>query len=77
MRTVAAACVGVLTLLVALAGGAAHGSAPAAQEPGLKVGDTAPDFSLAGSDGRTYTLAEHKGVRPVVLAWFPRTPIKD
>lgn len=38
----------------------------------LKVGDPAPDFSLPGSDGRTHGLAEHRGQRVVVLAWFPK-----
>jgi len=38
---------------------------------GLKPGDPAPDFSLAGSDGRTYRLKDLSG-RPVVLAWFPK-----
>ena len=37
----------------------------------LKQGDPAPDFSLAGSDGRTYRLKELAG-RTVVLAWFPK-----
>lgn len=37
----------------------------------LKVGDQAPDFSLPGSDGKTYTLAGLKG-KHVVLAWFPK-----
>jgi peroxiredoxin Q/BCP len=38
----------------------------------LKVGDVAPAFSLQGSDGKTYTLADFKGKRAVVLAWFPK-----
>jgi peroxiredoxin Q/BCP len=38
----------------------------------LQVGDKAPDFSLAGSDGRTYTLSQFKGKQAVVLAWFPK-----
>ena len=38
----------------------------------LKVGDMAPAFSLQGSDGKTHTLAEHRGKRAVVLAWFPK-----
>jgi peroxiredoxin Q/BCP len=38
----------------------------------LKPGDLAPDFTLAGSDGRTYHLADFKGKRAVVLAWFPK-----
>ena len=38
----------------------------------LKPGDAAPDFALPGSDGRTHSLAEHRGQRAVVLAWFPK-----
>ena len=37
----------------------------------LQVGDAAPDFSLPGSDGKTYSLAGLKG-KSVVLAWFPK-----
>jgi len=37
----------------------------------LKPGDEAPDFTLAGSDGRTYRLRDLRG-RRVVLAWFPK-----
>lgn len=38
----------------------------------LKAGDPAPPFSLVGSDGRTYTLADYKGKQVVVLAWFAK-----
>ena len=38
----------------------------------LEPGDTAPEFSLPGSDGRMHRLAEHLGKRVVVLAWFPK-----
>ena len=38
----------------------------------LKVGDEAPAFSLPGSDGKTYRLADFKGKSAVVLAWFPK-----
>ena len=38
----------------------------------LKVGDQAPPFSLAGSDGRTYRLADYRGKQVVVLAWFAK-----
>lgn len=38
----------------------------------LEEGDKAPNFSLQASDGKTYTLAEFVGVRPVVIAFFPK-----
>jgi thioredoxin-dependent peroxiredoxin len=39
----------------------------------LKVGDQAPDFSMVGSDGKTYKLSElNKQGKAVVVAWFPR-----
>ena len=38
----------------------------------LKVGDKAPEFSLPGSDGKTYTLSDFRGKKAVVLAWFPK-----
>ncbi len=38
----------------------------------LKVGDVAPDFSLPGSDGKTYKLSDYRGKQAVVLAWFPK-----
>lgn len=38
----------------------------------LKAGDKAPDFSLVGSDGKTYNLADFAGKQTVVLAWFPK-----
>jgi thioredoxin-dependent peroxiredoxin len=37
----------------------------------LKEGDTAPAFSLPGSDGNVHKLSDLKG-RAVVLAWFPK-----
>src|SRR5262245_64082213 len=55
-----------LVALVALLG-----AGPAVAEE-LKVGDAAPDFKLAASDGKTYTLSQFKGKKAVVLAWFPK-----
>jgi thioredoxin-dependent peroxiredoxin len=49
-----------------LAAGALAGAAE------LAVGDPAPDFALAGSDGKTYKLSDFKGKQAVVIAWFPR-----
>ena len=36
----------------------------------LKPGDPAPDFTLPGTGGRSYTLSEERG-HPVVLAFYP------
>jgi hypothetical protein len=43
---------------------------PPPPEPILKVGDSAPDFALPGSDGKVHRLSDYKG-KTVVLAWFP------
>jgi thioredoxin-dependent peroxiredoxin len=42
----------------------------------IGVGDAAPDFSLPGTGGQTYSLAEYRG-RPVVLVFYPgdNTPV--
>ena len=58
----------LLALLIAWALLPPSASAQSAVE--LKPGDVAPDFSLPGSDGKTWTLSELRG-RTVVLAWFP------
>ena len=55
------------TLPLLLLLGCASKSEPPAQPP--DVGDPAPDFSLAGSDGKTHSLAELRG-HTVVLAWY-------
>jgi len=38
----------------------------------LNVGDAAPNFSLVGTDGKTYNLADFKDKSAVVVAWFPK-----
>jgi peroxiredoxin Q/BCP len=45
-----------------------------AQAPagGPQPGDEAPAFSLPGSDGATHALADFKGKKAVVVAWFPK-----
>ena len=62
---VAAAC---LTLAAAAS---IQAQQPAPVDTKLEVGDKAPDFSLPGTDGKTYTLSGLKGTT-VVLAWFPK-----
>jgi peroxiredoxin len=66
---------GLVTAFLAAAA-LASAQVPAGPQPagsqGPREGDVAPAFSLPGSDGRTYSLAEFKGKRAVVLAWFPK-----
>jgi peroxiredoxin Q/BCP len=38
----------------------------------LKVGDEAPAFEMKGSDGKTYKLADFKGKKAVIVAWYPK-----
>ena len=58
LRSLLAAMALVLPLTV-------FGGAPA-------VGDPAPDFSIQGSVGNTYSLSQFKGDTPVVIAFFPK-----
>lgn len=55
---------GMAVAVIALAGSLSAGE--------LKVGDVAPDFKLVGSDGKTYHLADFRGKKGVVIAWFPK-----
>ena len=38
----------------------------------VNVGDDVPDFSMVGSDGKTYTNEEFKGKKAFVIAWYPK-----
>ena len=37
----------------------------------VKTGDRAPDFALAGSDGKVHKLSDYQG-KVVIVAWFPK-----
>ena len=58
--------------LVAALCAAALGVPALGQPVSLKVGDKAPNFTLPGSDGRTYRLSDYAGKQAVVLAWFAK-----
>ena len=60
-----------LLLLAGLMFGAQSGTAQEAAAV-LEEGDKAPNFSLPASDGNTYTLAQFIGVKPTVIAFFPK-----
>lgn len=59
-----------LSCCAALLVGAMVPTSLAADE--LKVGDDVPNFELAGSDGKIHKLADFKGKRAVVIAFFPK-----
>lgn len=37
-----------------------------------KVGETAPDFEMTGTDGKVYKSKDFVGKQAVVIAWYPR-----
>jgi peroxiredoxin Q/BCP len=37
-----------------------------------EIGDPAPDFSMQGSDGNTYSLQQLVGNSGIVIAFFPK-----
>ena len=55
-----------------LVSGSAAAQSPAPVAGELKVGDAAPDFTVPGTDGKTYTLSKDLKGHWVVLAWFPK-----
>lgn len=64
----------LLTIALTATALAQQAQQPAQQPPAvkthLKVGDAAPDFTLPGTDGKTYKLSDFKGKKTVVLAIF-------
>jgi cytochrome oxidase Cu insertion factor (SCO1/SenC/PrrC family) len=58
-------------VLAALAGAAWAQGEPAPDEmTGVKIGETAPDFTLEGHDGRQYTLSEMVKNGPVAVMFY-------
>ena len=37
----------------------------------LKVGDRAPEFTLRTHHGDSFVLADHKGTKNIVMAFYP------
>jgi peroxiredoxin len=58
-------------LLMFVAACCAFAQAPPQGSTTLKVGDTAPDFTLPSTQGKPVTLSDFKGKKNVVLAFFP------
>ena len=57
-------------VLLAIVSGVALGQQTPPVKTNLKVGDVAPDFTLRGTDGKTYKLSDFRGKKNVVLAIY-------
>ena len=57
--------------LASVLASAAIGAMVSVAVQAVEVGEPAPDFTLPGSDGQTYTLSELRG-QHVVIAFFPK-----
>ncbi len=44
----------------------------ACAEDTIKMNEMVPDFELKGSDGMTYKMADLRGKKAVVIAWYPK-----
>lgn len=63
---------GLATLALALAGtiAMAQGEPAPDEMTGVKIGETAPDFTLQGHDGKSYTLSELVKEGPVAVVFY-------
>jgi len=55
-----------------LAAAGSGGGPPAAAAKRPEVGQAAPEFTVAATNGKTIKLGDFKGKRTVVLAFFPK-----
>lgn len=60
----------VLTVCAALAAASYGQATPKPPSTHLKVGDSAPDFTLTDTAGKAVTLSDFRGKKNVVLAFY-------
>ena len=58
-------------ITLALAAASLFAQQPPQQHTQLKVGDTAPDFTLPDNNNHPVKLSDFRGKKNVVLAFFP------
>lgn len=59
------------TFLLSLGAAALFAQQPPQQHTSLKVGDTAPDFTLPDQNNHPVKLSDFRGKKNVILAFFP------
>ncbi len=59
-----------IAALVVFSGIAQAQNKPATPDPKIKVGDTAPDFTLTDQNGKPVALHDFKGKKNVALAFY-------
>lgn len=60
-----------MAFVLSLASASLFAQAAAPPKTHLKVGDTAPAFTLSSSQGKPVTLSDFRGKKSVVVAFFP------
>ena len=70
MKRSLAVALGFASLLAVGTAAAQQAQQPAIAHTNLKVGDTAPDFTMPDNGGKTVHLADYKGKKNVVLAFY-------
>jgi cytochrome oxidase Cu insertion factor (SCO1/SenC/PrrC family) len=60
----------ISALLVTWGLPAAAADQPSTPDPKVKVGDTAPDFTLRDQNGKEVKLSDFRGKKSVVLAFY-------
>jgi cytochrome oxidase Cu insertion factor (SCO1/SenC/PrrC family) len=60
----------LISTLLFMAAGAVAADEPSVQDPKVKVGDTAPDFTLRNQSGKEVKLSDFRGKKNVVLAFY-------
>ena len=70
MKRYATLLAGLLLILLAAQIAAAAQEEPVIAKTQLKVGDTAPDFTLLSNEWKPVKLSDYRGKKTVILAFY-------